>query len=282
MRKVPQIIQEADAVVRRLRETDATQTQIRAEYGCAHGTFMRAVLSRMTPEQWRELARRRLARGGRATRWQPGHATWNAGRKGVSYPGCRATQFQPGAIRGAAARKYKPIGSVTVRLGKRMSNQERARHRQSIRHLKVRDDGPYQTRWLPLARVLWEQAHGPVPPGYFVGHRDNDTMNDALENLILVDRRGHMRRLYERPAVIAKCRAKASSAARRRHRENRAGKDFVLRERRRTRVAWECPACGADYDAPVPVCGKCGSASITGVTIKPMSESNRVNGQAES
>lgn len=69
-----------------------------------------------------------------------------------------------------------PVGTVRV-MRKSRGNPKR--------WVKVREDGPKGRRWQPLARVLWERAHGPVPRGKRVGHLDGDVMNDDLSNLAL-------------------------------------------------------------------------------------------------
>jgi hypothetical protein len=35
----------------------------------------------------------------------------------------------------------------------------------------------------PAHRVVWEDAHGPIPQGYHIHHIDLDTHNNALDNL---------------------------------------------------------------------------------------------------
>lgn len=45
-----------------------------------------------------------------------------------------------------------------------------------------------------LAHVwVWEQAHGPVPDGYRVHHRNEDKQDNRLDNLVLVDALTHKR-----------------------------------------------------------------------------------------
>src|SRR5215210_6621123 len=34
-------------------------------------------------------------------------------------------------------------------------------------------------------RALWRKAHGEIPPGYEIHHADHDTLNNALDNLVL-------------------------------------------------------------------------------------------------
>ena len=55
-----------------------------------------------------------------------------------------------------------------------------------------------------LHRLIWEDAHGPIPEGYVVHHRDGNSLNNALDNLELLargDHIGHHKR--GRPAVYA-------------------------------------------------------------------------------
>ena len=40
-------------------------------------------------------------------------------------------------------------------------------------------------------RWIWEQAHGPIPAGYDVHHRDHNPLNNDLGNLELIERGRH-------------------------------------------------------------------------------------------
>jgi len=44
-------------------------------------------------------------------------------------------------------------------------------------------------RYVPFARYIWEHQHGPLPAGMLVVHRDGDSMNDDVANLIAIRRR---------------------------------------------------------------------------------------------
>lgn len=85
-------------------------------------------------------------------------------------------QFKPGQVRddNPNGRKNKPIG-----------------------HEKVYADGYV---WIITEhgrkqkhRVVWEQAHGPIPPDYCVKFKDGNRTNCSLDNLYLVSRADHAR-----------------------------------------------------------------------------------------
>ena len=42
-------------------------------------------------------------------------------------------------------------------------------------------------------RIVWEQAHGPIPPGYIIHHKDGNGKNNSLDNLELMTRREHVK-----------------------------------------------------------------------------------------
>jgi len=39
------------------------------------------------------------------------------------------------------------------------------------------------TGWVKRARAVWVMHHGPIPKGRVIHHRDEDKLNDDLENL---------------------------------------------------------------------------------------------------
>ena len=50
-------------------------------------------------------------------------------------------------------------------------------------------------RWLKgvqaLHQEIWKAAHGPIPEGCHIHHKDDDTLNNALENLECLTRKRH-------------------------------------------------------------------------------------------
>jgi hypothetical protein len=72
-----------------------------------------------------------------------------------NHPNTKRTQFQKGRS-ASEARNYQPIGTLRVSNG--------------VLEKKVTDDpGLYPARrWRPVARLVWEATHGPVPDGHAV------------------------------------------------------------------------------------------------------------------
>ncbi len=56
-----------------------------------------------------------------------------------------------------------------------------------------------------LARVIWENWWGPIPPGLVVHHIDFNPINNAISNLSLMQRAAHTR-LHRRKALKKKRR----------------------------------------------------------------------------
>ncbi|MDR1076968.1 MAG: HNH endonuclease [Xanthomonadaceae bacterium] len=81
------------------------------------------------------------------------------------------TQFKKGQTAGAGNRRYDPLGTIKVKDGEL--------------RIKFTDDAPYPAaRWKPVARVVWEAAHGPIPPGHVVRFKDGKKTL-ALEEITL-------------------------------------------------------------------------------------------------
>lgn len=261
---VDKLTADAGEIVDRLLHGGATVCGICREYRVAYATLMRPYRSRTTAAQRDRVRRRNLLRGNKAHRFRAGHTPWNKGKRHCP-AGSRATQFKPGHMRGAAARKWRPVGSITIHYDKPPKHLRGRKRKAGMppwrgkarRWIKVRDDGPPGRRWVPYARHVWTRAHGPIGRGLFVVHVDGDILNDRLANLRLVDNRGHLAlQIARNPVMMKLCRSRAGEAARLRHRTNR--------ERRKLDgpmvTQWECRACGfshEDRSAP-PRCPKCG------------------------
>lgn len=129
------------------------------------------------------------AQASTAGRFQPGHRTWN---KGVSYQaGGRSaeTRFKPGL----KTHTWRPVGSERIRYD-------------GYRERKIMDTGYPPRDWVPVHRLLWEERHGPVPPGHVVVFRNGDKTDIRADNLECVTRAevAHRNRIWTRyPREVA-------------------------------------------------------------------------------
>lgn len=108
---------------------------------------------------------------GRTGKFLPGQSSWNLGRTGVCAPGCAATHFKKG---------HKPNNAQPV--GTEIKMPPRPGKDPGYWRVKVAE--PRQ--WKFKHRLIWENAHGPVPAGYAVIFKDCDPNNCVLSNLALV------------------------------------------------------------------------------------------------
>lgn len=146
---------------------------------------------RKTRETIVRIARERTAdpaHPSHAARFQPGTVPWNKGIKGSTgtHPNTRANHFRPGNLNGRAQANRQPVGA-----------------------LRITDDGTLQRKvagtvgalyrnWRAVHRIVWEEVHGPVPPGHLVvfkpGRRTTDLKRITLDALELITRAENMRR----------------------------------------------------------------------------------------
>lgn len=129
--------------------------------------------------------------GMQATQFKPGTTPWNKGKKGSTglHPNCRATQFT--SRKPEQSRNYQPIGSLRVT-------------KDGILERKVTDDRNLvpARRWTPVARLVWEAAHGRVPPKHIVvfkpGMRTTDPALITLDRTECISRAENARRNHPR------------------------------------------------------------------------------------
>lgn len=121
------------------------------------------------------------------SRFPRGHVPANKGMRRPGWaPGRMAdTQFKPGRP-AQVARNYRPIGSERITDG--------------VLCRKVTDDPALYParRWVPVHRMVWEAAHGPVPPGHIVVFRSGQktlvSSEITLERIELISYAENMRR----------------------------------------------------------------------------------------
>lgn len=133
----------------------------------------------------------RLRRGGdnpcRAHQFRPGQVPANKGMRhppGWAPGRMAASQFKPGHIAGRAAQLLLPVGAEVI-------------DPEGYRKRKVRDDAPpnqARKNWAFVHVLVWEAAHGPVPPGHIVVFRNGNKADIQPGNLELLTRAELMRR----------------------------------------------------------------------------------------
>ncbi len=166
-----------------------------------------------------------------------------------SAAGRAAAGFQKGSKVGAAYRF--PKGHVPANKGLRRPGWHAGRMRETqfkkgqfpfnhdpdfyvIGALRVNSDGYIEMRtsfapgalgWRALHRILWEDEHGPIQPGYCLRFKDRDPLNVCLGNLELISRGDLMRRnsIYNLPAPL-KLTIHALGQLKRRIREKQNGR----------------------------------------------------------
>jgi hypothetical protein len=144
-------------------------------YNKAHALGLKRSAAYLASEHACRL--RREGNPGIGSRFQKGQTSWN---KGVSYTaGGRSpeTRFAPGTM----PHNHVPVGTERITCD-------------GIRQRKTHDDGPAHRRWKSVHMIMWEEAHGELPPGHIVVFRDRNTTNIQIENLELITRAENMRR----------------------------------------------------------------------------------------
>jgi hypothetical protein len=106
-------------------------------------------------------------------RFKTGHTPWNKGLKGI--------HLSPGSQwkKGCESNRKLPVGSLTIR------------HRKREKHPRAWVKVAEPNIWRERAKVVWEKAHGPIPRGMVIHHKDRNPLNDDLANLQAMTRREH-------------------------------------------------------------------------------------------
>jgi len=114
-------------------------------------------------------------RSGRNGEYAKGHRPWNSGTKGTGICKANAGSF----VRGNIPHTVRPIGS------KRIDAKD------GYLYIKVSETAPM---WRMRHVTLWEEHHGPIPPGHNVQFIDSDRTNITIENLELISKAVNFRR----------------------------------------------------------------------------------------
>jgi hypothetical protein len=115
-------------------------------------------------------------RGG-ATRFKPGHSTWNKGIKFAAGGRSGETQFK----KGSKPPNWQPVGAE--RLSKEGYLQR-----------KLTDTGYPPRDWVPVHHIIWREAGRDIPQGYRLIFTNGDKTDIRLDNLQLISLADNMRR----------------------------------------------------------------------------------------
>jgi hypothetical protein len=111
-----------------------------------------------------------------------GNKPWNAGQPFEAGGRSAQTRF----ALGQAPHNVRPIGSLRISgeniLERKLNNNK----------------GPNHVRWIPVSRIVWEAAHGKVPPKHLVifkpGMRTTELDQITLDKLECISRAEHAKR----------------------------------------------------------------------------------------
>lgn len=125
-------------------------------------------------------------------RYPKGHAPANKGLRRPGYaPGrMRETMFKKGHLPANSDPDFYVIGALRVNadgyIDMRVSFEQGA------------------LGWRALHRILWEDAHGPVPKGFALTFKNGDKLDVDLDNLVLISRADLCRRnsIHNLPAPL--------------------------------------------------------------------------------
>jgi len=235
-------------------------------YRVTYDTFQKFWKAHTTPEQRQEVLRRFAARRreyNKKGRFRKGRRPWNRDMKGLHIS--PATEFKPGTLNGRALALLAKVGEIRIRRDRPSGPRSLRRRR---RFIKVRSDGSPKSRWVPLARHLWQEAHGPIPRGMLVIYKNGRTLDDRLDNYRLVNRADHLA-LEEIliPGMRERCTENGRTALAVFHLERRTIRAALLPSaKRRIRM---CVACGWSPKrfAKVRRCLKCGCTVFEKVLV---------------
>lgn len=128
--------------------------------------------------------------GPNRTSFKPENPPWNKGVKGLRLS--PQTEFK----KGQKGINWLPVGSVRVRRDKG-KGQPRA-------YIKVAEPNIWKLR----AVLVWEKENGPVPKGFVVHHKNENSLEDVIENLCALTRAQHLMAHEKSLRVAAKASPK--------------------------------------------------------------------------
>lgn len=156
-------------------------------------TLARALGLSKSTQYMRERHGRHAVEAGVATRFQAGTVPWNKGSNYVAGGRSAQTRFRAGH----RPHTWVPVGTYRI-------------NGDGYLDRKVTDDGRGPRDWVAVHRLVWIEAHGPVPHGHVVvfkpGRRTAVLDDITLDAVELITRQELMRRntLHRMPRELAR------------------------------------------------------------------------------
>lgn len=170
---------EEDMILRELYPQESVfAKQIAAATGHTISSVYRraSILGIRKPESFRSVAGKIGTQHERAkaNRFTKGMIPRNKGKKMSSdvYERCKGTMFK----KGQKPVNFKPVGSERVNVDG---------------YVEIKVANP--RTWKLKHRVIWEEANGPIPPGYNVQFKNRNALDVRLENLYLISKADQMK-----------------------------------------------------------------------------------------
>lgn len=166
-------------MARKIRKYTTEQREFFAEFVPGHShkeiaaEFNRRFDSDITHLQVKSYIGNNKLNTGRTGRFEKGHVPASKGKKmsPEQYEKCKATMFKSGS---------KPANTDPIGTEKLLAD--------GYIWVKI-DDKPRVKKgenWIQKHRLIWEEAHGPIPDGHVILFLDGDRTNTVLENLAMV------------------------------------------------------------------------------------------------
>ena len=262
------ILARGDEIAARFRAGEPYRA-LQDDLHCNYEVLARIVQARLPYTEIEALIRATKRRCNMAVRFRRGHVTWNKGLRGMH--NSPATEFKPGCLRGMAARRWRPVGTVVTSVSRKSSAHGGGRpHVRRQRLIKTRNHGNVRGRrsWRSLGQVVWEREHGPLPEGWVVMHADCDSLNDQPGNLVAMSKADRLAWQkvnvagFEDKRKRRAATARTAGTAKAKRTIRMAGQGLGCFAPAGYAAACECNACGytilSSPPAPQPACPKCG------------------------
>ena len=107
------------------------------------------------------------------TIFKKGHIPWNKNKKGIHLS--KKSEFK----KGHKPINWKPVGTITIRIDKNKTKRN---------WIKIKEPN----KWIELYRFNWLNAKRKLKKNYVIHHIDFNSLNDNIENLILLTRTEHI------------------------------------------------------------------------------------------